>query len=236
MKPVELLSVGAFLLLLGSVAPTYAQREPHQQDAKAAKQGHQAEPEKRPPQQPAQQSHVQQPHPQQEHAQQQHVQQPHQPAKAPQKRPQQAFGGVYHGGLRPNSPTYGGVHPSGVPQHQQQVRRGLLQSRARSWNNEHRTWQQRGGYTGYRVPDARFGLYFGRSHPFRINRLPVVFVGGYPRFQYDGYWVTFVDPWPEAWPPTWYETDDVYIDCTNDGYYIYDRMHPGIGIAVTISF
>ena len=28
-------------------------------------------------------------------------------------------------------------------------------------------------------------------------RLPMVYVGGYPRFQYDGYWVTFVDPWPE---------------------------------------
>jgi hypothetical protein len=64
----------------------------------------------------------------------------------------------------------------------------------------------------------------------------MLYVGGYPRFQYDGYWVTFIDPWPETWPPLWYETDDVYLDYTGDGYYLYDRMYPGIGIAVTISF
>jgi hypothetical protein len=58
------------------------------------------------------------------------------------------------------------------------------------------------------VPPA-IKLYFGSTHVFRMSRLPLVFVGGYPRFQYDGYWVTFVDPWPETWPPTWYETDDV---------------------------
>jgi hypothetical protein len=55
-------------------------------------------------------------------------------------------------------------------------------------------------------------------------------------FQYDGYWVTFLDPWPETWDPTWYETDDVYLDYTGDGYYLFDRMHPGIGIAVTVAF
>ena len=27
----------------------------------------------------------------------------------------------------------------------------------------------------------------------------------------------------------------VHRDNTNDGYYVYDRVHPGIGIAVTLS-
>jgi hypothetical protein len=161
-----------------------------------------------------------------------HSAQPSRPAQ----RPAQSYGGAYHGGVQQNGPTYGGVHHSGVPQHQGQVRSGFLQSRAGSWNNEHQSWGQRGGYNGYRVPDARFRQYFGGGHPFRIGRLPLVFVGGAPRFQYDGYWVTFVDPWPEMWPATWYETDDVYLDYTNDGYYLYDRMHPGMGVAVTISF
>ena len=116
------------------------------------------------------------------------------------------------------------------------MRSGFTQSRAKSWTTDHRTWQQRGGYNGYRVPDDRFRSYFGRDHFFRISALPMLFVGGYPRFQYDGYWVTFMDPWPENWPPTWYETDDVYIDYTGDGYYVYDRNYPGIGIAVMISF
>jgi hypothetical protein len=43
-------------------------------------------------------------------------------------------------------------------------------------------------------------------------------------------------PWPESWPATWYENDDVYLDYTGDGYYLYDRNHPGVGIAVTVSF
>jgi len=208
------------------MAPAYAQGEQHEKDQGKPEQGQQHQ-----QQQPAE--HQQQGKPQQ--AQQQHQQPANKPAQTVQ-RPQQAYGGVYHGGVKPTEPTYGGVHPSGVPQHQGQVRSGFVQSRANSWNSDHRTWQQRGGYNGYRVPDDRFRLYFGSNHFFRINRLPMLFVGGYPRFQYDGYWVTFMDPWPESWPPTWYETDDVYIDYTGDGYYVYDRMYPGIGIAVTISF
>jgi len=230
------ISAGALFLLLGTIAPAYAQGEQHEKEQGKPEQGqqqHQQQPAQQ-QHQPAQQQHQQQPA-QQQH-QQQAAQQHQQPASKPVQRPQQAFGGVYHGNVRPTEPTNGGVHPSGVPQHQGQVRSGFGQSRATSWNTEHRTWQQRGGYNGYRVPDDRFRLYFGNNHHFRINRLPMLFVGGYPRFQYDGYWVTFMDPWPEAWPPTWYETDGVYIDYSGDGYYLYDPMYPGIGIAVTISF
>ncbi len=198
------ISAGALFLLLGTIAPAYAQRE---QEGK--------EPGK----------------PQQE----QHQPQAKKPAQ-PQVKPQQSYGGAYHGGVQPNGPAYGGVHHSGVPQHAGQVRSGFVQSRASSWNNDHRSWRQRGGYNGYRVPDERFRAYFGHDHFFRIYGLPLVFVGGYPRFQYDGYWVTFVDPWPDTWPADWYQTDDVYLDYTDDGYYLYDRLRPGIGIAVTISF
>jgi hypothetical protein len=153
-----------------------------------------------------------------------------------QPRPQQTYGGAFHGGVQLNGPTNGGVHHSGVPQHQEQVRSGFVQSRAGSWKNEHQNWSQRGGYNGYRIPDARFRLYFGHDHFFRIYGLPLVFVGGQPRFQYDGYWVTIVDPWPESWGPNWFETDDVYLDNTGDGYYLYDRNYPDIPIAVTVSF
>jgi hypothetical protein len=153
------------------------------------------------------------------------------------QRNQPAYGGTYHGGVHPTEPTNGGVHPSGVPQQQSQARAGFLQSRARgSWATDHHTWQQRGGYNGYRVPDDRFRQYFGTGHYFHIGGLPLLFVGGYPRFQYDGYWVTLMDPWPENWPPLWYEADNVYIDWGGDGYYLFDSNYPGIGLAVTISF
>jgi hypothetical protein len=237
MKPVGLINAGVLLLLLGAVTPICAQHEQQEKEQGKPQQEQQHQQQKSAPQQTQQ-------HQQAQPAQQQHQQEKSAPQQAqhqqqankPPQRPQQTYGGAYHGGVKPNEPTYGGVHPSGVPQHQGQVRSGFVQSRATSWNNDHRTWQQRGGYNGYRVPEDRFKHYFGNDHYFRIYRLPLVYVGGYPRFQYDGYWVTFVDPWPEDWAPTWYESDDVYIDYTGDGYYLYNRAHPGIGIAVTISF
>ena len=227
MKRVGLISTGVLLLLLGTIVPAYAQRDQKGEEQGKPQQGQQHQ-QARPAQQQAR--------PAQQHEARPAPQQRPQPANRPAQRPQQSFGGTYHGNVQPTGPTYGGVHHSGVPQHQGQVRSGFVQSRAKSWNDEHQTWRQRGGYNGYRVPDARFSTYFGREHFFRINRLPMLFVGGMPRFQYDGYWVTFVDPWPEAWAPDWYENDDVYIDYTDDGYYLYDRAHPEVAIAVTISF
>lgn len=219
-------SAGVLFLLLGTTATVYAQ---HEQGGR----------EQGKPQQAQQHQQKAAPQQHQQAAPQQHQQaapQQHQQAARSTQRPQQSYGGAYHGGVQANGPTYGGVHHSGVPQHQDQVRGGFTQSRATSWGTEHRTWGQRGGYNGYRVPEARFRGYFGHDHFFRISGLPMVFVGGSPRFQYDGYWVTFIDPWPEDWSPLWYESDDVYIDYTDDGYYLYNRRYPGVGIAVNIAF
>ncbi len=107
--------------------------------------------------------------------------------------------------------------------------------RARGWEREHRTWVQRGGYRGYRIPRDRYVMYFGPRHIFRVHTLPVVIVAGHPRFHYNGFWFTLVDPWPEFWGPTWYETDDVYVEYVNDGYYLYNHRHPGVAIAINVS-
>ena len=108
--------------------------------------------------------------------------------------------------------------------------------RAHHWEREHHTWHERGGYRGYRIPEDRFRMHFGRAHWFHVRDYPIVVVGGYPRFQYNGLWLSVVDPLPEYWASTWYETDDVYVDYVNDGYYLYNRRHPGVAIAVNISF
>jgi len=105
--------------------------------------------------------------------------------------------------------------------------------RAQSWQSEHRTWQQRGGYNGYRVPDERFRRSYGQRHAFRIYNLPVMYVGGHRRFQYGGYWFGLVDPWPEYWSNDWYDSDDVYVDYYGDGYYLYNRRYPGDRIAIS---
>src|ERR1019366_5622646 len=223
MKVIRCVSTGLLLLLLGITSPLYALRHGERQQEDKNKQQpppKQQEPprQQQPPQQ--QQSRQQQPPPEQQQQarpqpqqqpkqqpqqqqqtrqqqQQQPRQQPQQPANTNRttSRTQQSSGGAYHGEVQYTHPTSGGVHPSGVPQHSGQVRSGFSQSRAGSWNTDHRTWQQRGGYNGYRIPDNRFGLYFGSSHYFRISSLPILFVGGFPRFQYDGYWIPFVDPW-----------------------------------------
>jgi hypothetical protein len=122
--------------------------------------------------------------------------------------------------------------PREMPHH---LQHGAWQERrARNWQFEHRTWQERGGYRGYRIPGDRFGHYFGPRHGFRIYGLPFLVVDGYPRFQYGGYWIRFIDPWPEYWPDDWYETDDVYIAYTGDGYYLFNRQYPSAGVAVEV--
>jgi hypothetical protein len=245
-------SAGTVLLLLGAVPSTFGQgdQRPAQHDQAAPQQGGQSTRGLKPqtaPQQGGQSTRGLQSPSQAQHvsaAPQQGGQstrglqpQPTTKTAPTSQRTQPAYGGAYHGGVKPTAtPTYGGVHASGVPQAKSQVRSGFLQSRASSWSTQHRTWQQRGGYNGYRVPDDRFSLYFGSAHFFNIGSLPLLFVGGYPRFQYDGYWVTLMDPWPETWPPLWYEADNVYIDWGGDGYYLYDTNYPGIALAVTISF
>ncbi len=106
--------------------------------------------------------------------------------------------------------------------------------RARQWQAEHLSWAARGGYGGYYIPESQFRVHFGSPHRFRIRACPAIY-NGYPRFRYGGYWFVMVDPWPEFWSDNWYETDDVYIDYS-DGYYLYNRRHPGVALALSISF
>ena len=118
---------------------------------------------------------------------------------------------------------------------QQNERQGVWQQhRASNWQSEHRTWQQRGGYNGYRIPDNRFQVSFGASHAFRIRSYPLVVFGGYPSFQYGGFWFSILDPWPESWDANWYDNDDVYIDNYGGGYYLYNRRYPHDRIAVEV--
>jgi hypothetical protein len=105
--------------------------------------------------------------------------------------------------------------------------------RASNWQSEHRTWQQRGGYNGYRIPDNRYRAHYGENHGFRIYSLPVMYVGGNRRFQYGGYWFGLVDPWPQYWASNWYENDDVWVDYYDGGYYLCNRRYPNDRIAIS---
>jgi hypothetical protein len=218
------------LFLVGIAMPSYAlqgQREPQGQQEEQhpkpqqkrrektkSEEGQKNNQQPRVSGQPATQPRQQGEHPSQQRPQRDEPQQPR-----PQQESRQAA----------SRPT----------QQRQQVQRsdqGIVwqQHRARDWQAEHRTWRQRGGYVGYRIPEVRYRAYFGPSHGFRVYGLPMVIIGGYSRFEYEGYWVSFIDPWPPCWSDDWYQTDVVYIISTDDGYYLYDATCPRYRVAVAI--
>jgi hypothetical protein len=215
MRVVGIISTAILSLLLGVVAPA---------DAQQGQQGKQDHPKQ-------QQSKHEQAKPKQQHAQQ-HGQ------SGQNRQPQHAQQQQRQGQNKPQA--YAQQHRgNGQPQRTQERQRvyqsAWQQHRAGSWQSDHRTWQQRGGYNGYRIPEYRYRGYFGPEHGFRIYGRPFLVVGGYPRFQYGGYWFSLVDPWPEYWANDWYDTDDVYVSYVDNGYYLFNRRYPTVGIAISIS-
>ena len=232
MKVIRIISTVVLSLLLGIAAFAWAQQEEKQDHPAQQQNKHdQAKPEEQQSQHTQQQKQEQ--NKQTQHAQQQQQQeqnrQTQQHAQQQQKQEQNKQAQQLAQQQRGNQ----------QPQHTQEQQRvqqsAWQQHRAHNWQSDHQTWKQRGGYNGYRLPDDRFRGYFGSNHGFRIYGLPFIVVGGYPRFQYQGYWISLVDPWPEYWGNDWYDNDDVYVTYVDNGYYLYNQRYPGIGIAISIS-
>jgi hypothetical protein len=251
MKVVRITSTAILSLLFGIVAPVYAQQQSEKQDhpeKPQAGQHAQVRPEQQhaPPQhaQQQQQQNQNKEHAQQEHAQQQqdhnkqeHAQQQQQQNQnkehAQQEHAQQQQDRNKQQQVAQQQRSH--EQPQRTQEQQRVEQTAWQQHRAGNWQSDHRTWQQRGGYSGYRIPDNRYHGYFGPSHGFRIEGLPFLVVGGYPRFQYGGYWFSLVDPWPGSWANDWYDTDDVYVSYVDNGYYLFNRRYPTTGIAISIS-
>jgi hypothetical protein len=248
MNRISFVITGLLLLLVGINAPSYAKQQQDNKDKQQQQHGQQQHPQQQQQDQNRQQQQrAQQQQQGQNQQQQQRAQQQQQDQNKQQRAQQQPRGQNQQQQQRAqqqqqdqnrqqqqrqqqiNRPSQQGQR---VQQGQQQV--VWQQHRARSWQSEHRTWQQRGGYNGYRIPDDRFRGYFGPSHGFRIYSFPLVVFGGYPTFQYGGFWFSIVDPWPEYWSDNWYDNDDVYIDYSGDGYYMYNRRYPRDRIAISV--
>lgn len=240
MKSFGLINIGVLPLLLEAMAPLYGQHDQRDQEAKrpnheqeARPEGREARPrgsqeerqrpqEARPERQPSQGRPANQEPQQRTRIQQEHERQ--QGARGREEQP--------HRNQAPRS----------LPQ--QQAREGEHRSvwqehRAENWQSQHRTWQDRGGYRGYRIPEARFRGHFGPGHGFRMFSFPLIEVGGFPRFQLGGLWFSVMDPWPEYWSDDWYGNDDMYVDYYDDddyggGYYLHNRRHPQDRIAITV--
>ncbi|HXJ06301.1 MAG TPA: hypothetical protein VNH65_14445 [Candidatus Acidoferrum sp.] len=223
MRAVRFLSTGVLLLLLGAISPSYAQQE----EAKPEKQQQDQEKNKQKDQnkQKAKGQQQQQKQQQQKRAQQQDRQQQ-------DKGQQQQQPGVQQQQQQAQGRQQASQQRQRVQQGQR--REAWQQHRATNWQSEHRDWQQRGGYNGYRIPDDRYRGNFGPNHWFRIHSYPMELYGGYPRFQYGGFWFGLIDPWPEYWSDDWYDNDDVYIDYSGDGYYLYNRRYPRDRVAISV--
>ncbi len=236
MKTVGITGAAILSLFLGMAAPAYAQhdeqgdRKDHAQQQGGHEQSrpeHAQQPQAQRNQQQAQDRQQQAQRNQQQAQQKQQQQNQHNQQQAQDRRQQVQRNQQQAQARQQPQRTY----------QQQRVRQSAWQEhRSQNWQSDHRNWQQRGGYRGYRIPDDRYRGYFGPSHGFRINTLPFLVVGGYPRFQYQGYWISTVDPWPEYWGNDWYDNDDVYVSYVDNGYYLYNRRYPREGIAINITF
>src|SRR5271166_2953443 len=205
MKRLGVISAGVLLLVLGTITPAYAQQD-QQNAASPPIKVQQSKPEKRPPdrnkqsqdnRKQQQRNKGEQVHaPPQDHSkdQQQHAQeQNHSKQQQWRRQPDSRFS------------------PQGQRVERGEQRKVWQQHRAQNWQSEHRDWRQRGGYSGYRIPDDHYRGSLGADHSFHIHRYPMELYGGHPRFWYDGFWFGFMDPWPEHWADDWYDNDDVYI-------------------------
>jgi hypothetical protein len=84
----------------------------------------------------------------------------------------------------------------------------------------------RGGNEHGRISNDHYAAHFGSGHRFHVSR------GDYQhrRFEYGGYAFGFVDPWPIGWG----YSDDVYVEYNDGGYYMYNRVQPGVRISINI--
>jgi hypothetical protein len=81
---------------------------------------------------------------------------------------------------------------------------------------------------GNRIPDDRYRANFGREHSFRVSHADY---DRDRRFQYGGYWFSFVD----MWPTNWLYTQDVFVVEIDGMYYLCNPMYPGVNVAIDVA-
>lgn len=122
------------------------------------------------------------------------------------------------------------AHPQQQPAHTQQPGRMQQQHAARpqphSVAHPQHANRRPAPQAHGRISDAHYRASFGSAHRFHVSRSDYQ----HHMFRYGGYQFRFVDPWP----PAWAYSDPVYVVYEGGGYYMYDPLHPGIRITLTI--
>jgi hypothetical protein len=229
MKPTTVISAAVLLLFLGSSGMAYARQEQHGQGGQSREQRNFAPREQFRPQRnfaPREQFR-----PQQNFAPREQFRPQRNFAPREQFRPQQNFAPREQFRPQRNFAPREQFRPQRNFAPREQFRAGERSEPRERFEPQER-FERRGGYNGYygRIPYNRFSANFGHNHFFHINN--VVFVGGYPRFWYGGYWFTYADEWPVGW----YYGDPFYVDYFDGGYYLYNPRYPGARFAINVVF
>jgi type IV secretory pathway VirB10-like protein len=123
-------------------------------------------------------------------------------------------------------------HPNQNPQsgnrHMQDRENERQNEHARPEQNRVGEQAQRSETNQRRISDNEFREHFGREHRFRPGRMQVY--EGRSRFSYAGHDFELDQPWPEDWS----YTDDCYVDYVDGGYWLFNDLHAGMRIALTI--
>jgi hypothetical protein len=223
MKPIGLISAGVLLLLIGAVAPAYAQDEPKQQTPQ--KQEEKAKPAKQQQEKPAQEQPKAKPEKQQQtkpEKQQeakpakQEKQQPAKPEKQQPAKSQQA---------QTKSQNQQQMKPvKATRQDQQQPARG---------EQGQKPEQAKGQWAHNGQKDSRGHVYseskFGHDHHVRFEQNGGRFYNGRREYSFGGYWF-----YAGAYPP-WFYQQDVYFVMGADGlWYAVSYSDPSLTFEVSI--
>lgn len=245
MKLVTATLATAILLALAGVAPpAHAQDQQQQDKTHPTKPAHPQQQQKpahsqeqkpaHPQQKPAQPARQQQHQQQQAQHQQQQEQKPQQRAQQAQQRQQKVQKTQrkeeqrQQNASRPQ-PTRTQRAQQAPPERGGQPARGNPQQTAHYEQAHFRRYTPQRGERVVRIPDPQFREHFGRDHRFSIGA-PVI-VGGFPRFQYGGFWFVIEEPWPGYWT---YGSPDYYILFTDGNYWLCDYDDPGVQIELTV--
>lgn len=108
------------------------------------------------------------------------------------------------------------------------------QDHSQDRNQANHDQNQAGGHQGSsrQVSDNDRKAHFGQEHRFSVKQVVTTtrIVPNQTRFVYTGYTFVIADPWPDDWAMD----DDCYIDYVDGEYFLFDAVHPGVRIALTI--
>jgi hypothetical protein len=166
----------------------------------------------------------------QQKAQQQQQKEQQKATKTQQKQEQQQNAASSH---RHSQPANGSARAQQAPSERGggggQPARGNPQQTAHYEQAHLRQYHPQHGERIVQISQEQFQAQFGQAHTFNMPGPPMM-VGGFPRFQYSGFWFVLEEPWPNYWV----DNDEFYIVFDGGLYWLCDYNDPGVQIELVV--